>query len=364
MNQLSFDFDTTKVVSYLENYVKTHQSISDNFTVVSVYDRLTSSQQTAIQYNADWPEVPVRICFNIIPNSTATLSGYLYLDTIYGKDLVLPAKQNYLNGAKLEVMSYMNFSNELLVKNIAKNLRTILNAYYINNTVFQNIPSATDELPEWVKFDPSLNMFFIKSDFVLQIDHDYTNTPTCYYRSDSNGKNPSNLYKYANRSSFSTCSHELLEKDAAARGSVARCGFINSGSIIACSFYKEDKFKLLTTEFRSKHDETLVVRKIECYLVREILDESYALVFEETDIINGKKSFLKKFSYGNILIDKIVQKDQFILEASKQNLSLISDYTSDYSYEVINHIQSAVELKQKPTVETKVSYLSKLVSQS
>jgi hypothetical protein len=365
MTQLDLGFKATQVSTYTENHLKKY-FFSDKFIVTSVYDIVTDCQQNALRYDFDWPEIPIKISFNIIPNANFTALGYLYLNTVSesAADLISSAHKNYANGAKLEIMCYMSFSNELLIKDVDKNLKLIISSYYINDTVLRNNPSHNTELPDWLKFDPISGMFFIKSSFVLRIEHDYTNTPTCYYRTDCNGRDPSSLYKYANRATSNICSNKSLEDAAAKQNSIAQCKFPNFGSITVCPFYKEDKFKLLTTEFYSEHDENRIIRKVECHLIREIINESYILLFEEVDTVSNDRSLLKRFSYGDTLVGKVDQKDQLIAEAIKQNAFLVSDYIPDYQHRVINHVQSAAELTQNQEVETKVSYLSKLAFQS
>jgi len=367
MEQLQINFNTTGVNSKLSEYINRYSESNTAFNPVHVYDKISGQDTYAIKCTEDWIDVPIRLNIIIIPNETFAVLGYLYFDTVSKDSSTHPvgaAKLSYSTGGALDVVCYMNFSLKTKVVNINKNLHTILNAFYINTNItnFFRVPSPTDKLPDWVTYNPSVGMYVIKSDFVLNIEEDYSNVPTCFYRSGYATKTFSILYKYANEASTSICSNEYLEDLALKDGRIARCLFDQVNDIKSCPFYKEDKMQPFKTELYSVHNQDSPIAVIDCYIIREILGEHYSIVFEKTDVSTGNTVILKKFSYANTSDKLLAQPDGLISEALLQNHSLLSDYTSDYKINIINYVQSFVELKKKPESNIKPSYLSTLVS--
>jgi len=376
MDQLQLDFNTTgldsKWLGYVNNYV--FDSIS-SFKPVHVHDKNSSKDTSAIQCIQNWSEESLIVRVIIIPDDTFVTPGFLYLDTVFkdpqpGNSFVNPineARSRYAHGKTLDIVCYMNFPLDTRVISLHRNFKTIIKSYYVqcDNLTGSNlskIPSATDKMPDWITYDPSVNMYVVRSEFVLEMQRDYGNMPTCFYRSGFNSKESSILYKYANKASTGVCSNEYLEEIATKDGKVCQCPYFQPEAIKGCSFYKEDKMTPFQTKLYSMGDENHLAAVIDCYIIRGILNECYSIIFEKTDISSGKKTILKKFSYENVPNETFVQPDALITEALLQNNLILSDYTSSYKAVLLNHVQSFVELKKKPETKGASSYISTLVS--
>jgi len=368
MEQLEIDFQTTGIDNKLSEYVNKYSDSNTVFNPVHIYDKVSGKDTYAIQYAENWTDAKVRLNVIIIPEHTFAVSGYLYLDTVSkdpNVDPVKNAKASYGEGGTLDIVCYMNFSSEIKVVDIHKNLKAIINAFYISSmdsSSFKRVPMPSDKLPDWVSFNPAVGMYVIKLDFVLHLEEDYSGVATCFYRSGHAAKTASVLYKYANDASTSICSNEHLEAIASKEGLICQCPYYQAGAIRNCSFYKEDKIKPFKTELYSVHNQTTPVATIDCYIIREILSESYSIVFEKTDFLKGTTTTLKKLSYENASDQLSAEPDNFISEALLQNNLILHDYALDYTSNVINYIHSFVELKKKPESNVKSSYLSRLVS--
>lgn len=368
MEQLEIDFQTTGIDNKLAEYINKYSASNTVFSPVHIYDKASGKDTYAIQYAENWTDAQIRLNIIIVPEHTFAVSGYLYLDTVFKDPNVDPIKNarvSYSEGGTLDIVCYMNFSSETKVVDIHKNLKTILNAFYISSSdsnSFKRIPMPSDRLPDWVSFNPAVGMYVIKSDFVLHVEEDYSGVGTCFYRSGPAAKSASILYKYANGASTSICSNEYLEAIASKEGLICQCPHYQASAIRNCSFYKEDRISPFKTELYSIHNQTAPVATIDCYIIREILSEGYSIVFEKTDLLTGKTTILKKLSYENASDQLYAEPDNFISEALLQNNLVLCDYALDYTNNVINHIQSFVELKKKPESNVKSSYLSRLVS--
>lgn len=376
MDQLQLDFNTTGLDSKWLEYVNSYVAGSISaFKLVHLHDKTSSKDASAIQCIQNWSEEQLIVRVIIIPNDTFVTSGFLYLDTVFkdpqpGCSFVNPineAKSGYQYGKTMDIVCYMNFPSDTKVVGLHKNFKTIIKSYYVRcdnltGSSLSKIPSATDKMPDWITYNPSVNMYAIRSEFVLEMQRDYTNTPTCFYRSGFNGRENSILYKYANKASTSVCSNEHLEEIAMKDNKVCQCPYFQPDAIRGCSFYKEDKMTPFQTELYSMGDENHLAAVIDCYIIREVLNECYSVIFEKTDVSSGKKTILKKFFYANVPNETFAQPDALITEALLQNNLILSDYTSSYKAVLLNHVQSFVELKKKPETKSVSSYISTLVS--
>lgn len=376
MDQLQLNFNTTgldgKWLEYVNKYVADSTS---SFKPMHVHDKNSSKDASAIQCTQNWPEEQLVVRVIIIPDDTFVTPGFLYLDTVFkdpqpGCSFVNPineARSRYEYGKTLDIVCYMNFPPDMKVINLHKNFKTMIRSYYLKcdnltGSSLSKIPSVTDRIPDWITYNPSVNMYAIRSEFVLEMQRDYANIPTCFYRSGFDGKENSILYKYANKASTSVCSNEYLEEIAMKDNKVCQCPYFQPDAIRGCSFYKEDKMTPFQTELYSMGDENHLAAVIDCHIIREILSECYSIIFEKTDVSSGRKTTLKKFSYANVSLGTFAQPDALITEALLQNNLILSDYTSSYKAVLLNHVQSFVELKKKPETKSVSSYISTLVS--
>jgi hypothetical protein len=343
----------------LSNYIS-----GKDFFIEKVYDRITNYHVSAIKCTVDYPQDAIKVNVIIIPNKAFCIPGYVYFDFVYHANTVAVARDGYSQGRALSVYCYMKILDNSAIAGFTSNLRPILLAYYVNNPTFRSSPLATEDLPNWVCFDPSVNMHMIKTDFVFNMRFDYTNTPTCYYRTGSGSKAFSVVYKYANSTLSSVCGHPQLEAEALKRDMVSRCNFITPDSIISCPYYKEDKFRISTIELSSKGmSSDSPIKVIDSYLLRNITHEFYSIIFEETCLTSGTISTIKRFSYNDLFFVTDEDREKLIAEVQKHTAVLLADYAADYNFNTTYDVQTAEDFRRGLQVAAKPSYISKVILQ-
>jgi len=340
------------------------------FQPCTVYDRVSSSEVAAYKYSLKFSNCPLTVDIFVVRNDTFVPKGSAYLDTISCADVLSDFDKDTSKNIVLNLLVYVNNSDQVKIKKIHPNLSTIINAYLIKDRTLRLIPQNDYLSMEWLRFDPSVNMYVINSSFIFVEETDYSNTPSCYYRTSPISTVLSNDYKYANRATLNICSNEIVEKDAAASGSVSRCPFDSNSHILSCPYYKEDKIKVSTVELLSKakadmlktqsYTSDLADKIIDAYIIRLIDNDSYSVVISEKDNHTGSETILKKFVYNSIIFNDDKSKNQVIEEVRNTVTAILSDYTFDYAHKVVYHINSMSELRKSAKITTKKSYLTSI----
>jgi hypothetical protein len=365
MNQLELDLQYGVKINTLNSAFNLL-----NFSPIKVHDRLKNESTSAYRYFYI-NDHNLKININIIPNETFVPSGYVYFDTLHYSSWVLNALSEMKKGNSetIEVYCYMNLPKGVVINNVNKNLKIIINSYLISSDVLRTAPNQNTEQHSWLTYDPSVSMYSINYDFIFENDVDYSSTPQCYYRTSSSGKVGSLKYPYANSSIMNVCSNSILEKEAQKIGSVCQCPFSGPKQIVACPYYKEDKFKLATLDLYSRPvgdtkslSDYLHSKTIDSYLVRGISNDSYSILFIQKDHKTDQENLIKHLVYENISFNNLEDRTNLIKEARSQLTVILSDYVLDYAHKITNHVESALDLKEAPERETKKSYLSALSS--
>ena len=340
------------------------------FTLIKIYDRLTNNNVLGYRYFYI-NDGRTKVNINIISNGTFVPSGYLYLDTVHYGSLIQENLSKSNQADSIEIYCYINLPKDVVVTDVNKNLKIIINSYLINADILRKAPDASADQYSWLTYDPSVSMYSINYEFIFQNDVDYTFTPQCYYRTSSHGVVGSLDYPYANSSTMDVCSNSILQKEAQKFGNICGCPFSKPKQILACPYYKEDRFKLSTLELYSRlipREETKSLsdyahaKTIECYLIRGIKNDSYSILFIQKDYNTNEENLIKHLVYDNVRFENIEDRNKLIEEARSQLTVILSDYTSDHAHKITNHVENAIDLKKVTERETKKSYLSTLSS--
>jgi len=367
MTQMTLDFQSTDMGS-------NSQFINlEVFQACKVYDRTSGTEVVGYKYSLNYSEYSITADIFVVKNNTFVPKGSAYLDTIPCGDILSGFDRNTGNSIVLNILIYVNNSDEVKITKVHPNLTTILNAYLIREKTLRLSPQSDHSSIQWLHYDPSVSMYVINSSFIFVEETDYSNTPSCYYRTSPISTVLSNDYKYANRSTLNICSNEIVEKNAQTIGSISRCPFDSYSHILSCPYYKEDKIKISTIELTSKAkidtsknqvytpDKMYTPDKtIDAYMIRLIDSDTYSVIILEKNNNTGSETVLKKFVYNSIHFNDDASKDKVIEEIRNNIGTILSDYTFDYAHKVTHHIGSISELRKSTEITTKKSYLTSI----
>lgn len=339
-----------------------------SFTSVKTHDRLVDAEVSAYRYFYV-SDHNIKVNINIILNETFVPSGYAYFDTVYYRPIISKILSELNSASTIDVYCYVNPSKNVLIQDVHKNLKIIINSYLIDSDLLRKLPDSNTQQHSWLTYDPSVSMYSISCDFVFQTDVNYSLTPQCYYRTSPSGTVTSLNYPYANKSAVNTCSNPIVVNGSQKIDNVCQCPFHNPKQILACPYYKEDKFKLSTLELYSRlvpREESKSLsdyahaKTIESYLIRGIENSSYSLSFVEKDHLNNKEVLIKHLVYNDICFDLLEDRNKLIEEARSQLVIILSDYVLDYAHKITNHVENLLDFKNESETKTKKSYLTTL----
>ena len=366
MTQMSFDFQ-----SFVHSFINNEKELGSQFVNVKlfklskVHDPVSDSEVTAYKYSYQHDDYPIIVNLFLIKNETFVPQSSAYFNTISCNTVLSDFDQNPHKSIDLNINVYVNNSHLTIIKDLHPNLKTIITSYFINkNGVMRKAPQGSDSLTQWLHYDPSVGMFVIASSFVFIEEVDYSNIPSCYYRTSSDSTVLSNDYKYANRPNLNICSNEIVEKASQGMSAVCQCPFNTNSQILSCPYYKEDKIKISTVELVNKARIDLSTNQaytpdkvITAYIVRLIDNDTYSVLISEKNKDSELETTLKKFVYTSVNFNDNESKDKVIEEIKNTISTIISDYSFDYAHKIIYHINSVGQLRSNTETTTRKSYL-------
>lgn len=363
MTQLSFD--TQQSSSLISGQIVFDSKV---FSLTEVYDRTTNLSVTAHQCIVNHTD-SVRLVLNFIKNDTFVEENHVYFDTVHAADLYIREKgipssyDSAVFTGVLIINCYINSRSNIAISNIHKNLKTILINFYVNGDILRKVPQDANVSYDWLKYNPSVGMYSFAIPFVVISETDYNNVPTCHYRTTVGGINASSDYQYANKSISSVCSNSTLNAQKDNTGSVFMCPFVSLDHVLGCGYYEPDKTKIATLQLKSKNSsqDDFVFEEINVYLMRELQDESYSLVFTKDNLKNNTSQIIKKLSYYSLSFDNDGRKEELIKEAYDNMSIILMDYSYDYVGSLVKHVEHSSDLKKVRPTETKISYISTLL---
>ena len=242
---------------------------------------------------------------------------------------------------------YYNLPPYSKIIEIADTLSQIYHQYY-EAGVFSSVPTPDSKLPKWSTYDPELQSFYIRFDYVMSISVDYSSIPTCKFYTSPHGSFKSLDYHYANTSIKEVCSEpQLVIKNQ----DISYCPYASNdifGSMPQhnCSHYVADSEILKVINLTSKYSEN---NKLNITVSKSRMNFGKNIQILFHDEINNT-------TFHKISFDSLDQNQLNLITQNVEEIvdEIISSYKNDFVIE-------SQDVFVEPVVIKKKSFISSLI---